>query len=204
MLRSLMMVAPKKRPPEVTTYTTSGAHTVPVPPGALLLTAECISSGGNTTLFLIGTYNGGGGGAFSKRIDYPMTGITSLGVRVGDASSDGEGMSYVTVPPSQVICSAAAVGADGRLGALASSGVGDVRYSGGDGSFAGGGQHGGGGGAANDGGQRRQRLRSLLRELRGPGLLNPEPAGSSMAAAGNVSINSGYGLRGWVKLTFTF
>jgi hypothetical protein len=201
MLRYSMMVKPQKRAPEVMTFTTSGAHNVPVPSGALLLTAECIASGGNTVEWAEPNYYGGGGGAYSKIIDYSLTGVTSFSVGVGDSTEYGSGYSTVSVSGGGAICHAAS--AQSQYGGLASNGIGDVRYSGGDGGVPTFGQNGGGGGAANDGGNGGN-ASGATPGAAGAGTAPSGAGGQLYGGGGQRGVNSGYGLRGWVKLTFTF
>ena len=145
------------------------------------------------------TFLGGGGGAYSKRIDYSVSGIPSLSVRVGDSNED----TGVSVGISATVICLASAPTNFAGGGSSSSGVGDVKFSGGGGGVGTGSFNGGGGGAANDGGNGGDAT-GATPGIAGAGTAPSGAGGQLYGGGGQRLINSGYGLRGWTKLTFTF
>lgn len=151
------------------TNTAATSWTVPSDWNSSNNTIEVIGGGAGGSLGLLAPefYSvGGGGGAYSKVTNVSLTGGVSVGIQVGDGGTAGSNGEDTWLCSSTSNCasiggSAVVVGAKagvltstGGTGGAAASGVGDVKYSGGNGAiaaatFAG---AGGGGGAAGPNG----------------------------------------------------
>ena len=107
-----------------------------VPSGVTSICAVCIGAGASG--FLTGIYTSGGGGALSYTNNIAVTPGEVLQVVAGSGGSGGEGggESYISRSGTTLILAAGGDDAyfSGSYGGLASSGVGAVRYSGGDGA----------------------------------------------------------------------
>jgi hypothetical protein len=146
------------------TFAADGTFTVP--DGVTALQLECYGAGafgGRSEDNRVGG-SGSGGGAYSKTLAAAVTPGSILSVLVpagGNITVGDPAPVQVVGPGAAVLCRAASgdtgIGlAAGGLGGRASDGIGDVRFSGGDGAeqnLAGtaGGGSGGGGGAGPDG-----------------------------------------------------
>lgn len=123
-----------------------------VPVGVTHVFVECWGAGNTATSFgatSVCRGNGGGGGAYSrKRVD--VTGVPDVDLAWGDGLADAQGPTTFGAGETYEV---KAAGHSGHLGALAADGIGDTKYSGGDGALApecgpGGAPGGGGGGGA--------------------------------------------------------
>jgi hypothetical protein len=146
------------------TFTADGTFAVPA--GVTALQLECYGAGafgGRSEDNRVGG-SGSGGGAYSKTLAAAVApgSVLSILVPAGGTASVGDPAPVQVVGPGAVVLCRAAGGdtglgfAAGGLGGRAADGVGDVRFSGGDGAgqnLAGtaGGGSGGGGGAGPDG-----------------------------------------------------
>jgi hypothetical protein len=106
-------------------FTATQTYTWTVPPGVGAVRARCFGGGG---------YDGGAGGGFAMKAIYDLTGVTSVAITVGTASTTSSFGSYVS-----------ATGGGNSGGTQGAGTGGDINYSGG----LGGGSSYGGGGVAN-------------------------------------------------------
>lgn len=129
-----------------TTYNTSGANTYNAPSGCTSVLAQVWGGGaGGAAGFASVGGAGGGGGGFSQSIVAVVGGNTyNLFVGAGGSSGAGAGQDSWFVDASTVM----AKGGSGTTGGAAASGIGDVKYSGGNAGGGGFAQWGGGGGGA--------------------------------------------------------
>lgn len=139
-------------------------------------------SGGDTST------GGGGGGAYSKKNSFTVSPGTGYTVSVGTAGAIGGNGSDTYFKDSSTVLAkggTGGTGAAGGTGGQSSSGVGDTKYSGGNGAF---GDQGGGGGSAgplgagSNGGI----------DAGGAGN-NSNTAGVGIGAAGNSNVEGGSG-----------
>ena len=123
----------------------------PVPPGVSTVCIVCVGAGGT------GSGPGGGGGALSYSNNVAVTAGETLTIVVGTNVSANGGDSYVNRSATTLVKAKGGLGGTLRSGGAASGGIGDVKYSGGNGGVgdaeAGGGAAGyaGNGGAADGG-----------------------------------------------------
>lgn len=101
--------------------TTTGTGTWTVPADCTSATIETIGGGATAT-----KYAGGGGGAYSKKNNLSLTPGESISFQVGGANQDTWFKSI-----SDVLAKCG----NGTSGGLAANGVGDVKYSGGNGHY---------------------------------------------------------------------
>ena len=130
--------------PTTDTYSTAGSFTWTAPANVTSVQAECWGGGGG------GSRDGGGGGAYSKKT-ISVTPGNNYTVRVaaaGVALTSGGGDSWFSTS-STVLAKGGELGNDGEttngLGGAAASGIGDVKYSGGNGALI---DNAGGGGSS--------------------------------------------------------
>jgi hypothetical protein len=103
---------------------------------------ECIGGGGKTYGNNFDAVGGGGGGAYSKKNNLILTPGASISYYVGASDEDSWFKSITDVLAKHGNYSSGSPGVGGQ----ASSGYGDVKYSGGNGGSGGGSNGGGGGG----------------------------------------------------------
>ena len=133
--------------------TTTGAGTWTVPAGVSSAIIECIGGGGTGNN---GT-GGGGGGAYSKKNSLALTSGASISYSVGAGGGEwSPGGDTWFKSTSDVLAKGGAMAYGnpakyGGGGGQASGGVGDVKYSGGNGGLGTNNYNGGGGGGAGGG-----------------------------------------------------
>ena len=136
-------------------YTTPGAYPWTVPSGVSSITVEVWGGGGKgATMTINGGGGGGGGGAYS-RVNISVTAGDAYYVTVGagatttaagsNSSFNRSGIVYVLAVGGNSVADNNSTGASGGA---ASSGTGDVKYSGGNGANGSGTTYGGGGGSS--------------------------------------------------------
>jgi hypothetical protein len=184
-----------------TEYTTIGQQTIGIPVGATSVTIECIASGFTAPFSNAEDPSGGAGGAYSKTINYSLAGLTALWLSV-PAGASGDAMVRANNSVGPIIC--LAKGGGSNQGGSAASGVGDVKFSGGN-TVSGGVVLGlAGGGAAGPNGPGGNCSGST------PGTAGGSPAGSGGTTGGGAGQNygggggcfAGLGAQGWIKLTW--
>lgn len=215
-------------------YTTAGTFNHTTGTGVTTIRARVWGAGGGGGNFSgIGGVTAGagaGGGAFSVTIDVPVSGGTTYtnGVRVGTGGGPqvAGGDSWFTIDgasPNNTSEGAMAKGGNGATtttrgtGGASGSGIGDTRFSGGNGGEESGGTGGGGaggagtGGAGNDGsGQTGGAARTIGGGEGGDGgatLNDGQPgvaAGGAGGGAGSVSGTAGTGAAGRVDIVEGF
>ncbi len=140
----------------VQTFNTPGTGTFTVPAGVTEITVEAWGGGGRggSRTSGSGQYGGGGGGAYSRQV-IAVTPGQAINYTVGAGSSGtGPGGASGAILNGNVFVAAAGGnsvpnnGTSGATGGAASAGIGDVRFSGGNGSNSFGGDNGGGGGSS--------------------------------------------------------
>ncbi len=202
------------------TATTTTTWSVPSDWNNASNTIEVIGGGGAGSIGLSGAgfySQGAGGGAYSKEINATLTGGSTVGIQVGDSGwtkEDGDDTwvcnstsNCASIAGSAVIVGAKAgrydTSAGFSAGGAAASGVGDVKYSGGDSyssdAFNGGGGGGGGAGGPNgdgaDGGTLGATSNGSGGGGAGGGSAGDSPA-SDGGAGGNNYLGSGGGTLG--------
>jgi parallel beta-helix repeat protein len=136
------------------TYNTAGTFTWIAPAGVSSVTVEVWGGGGEGgTRTFNGGSGGGGGGAYSRKASIPVTPGNSYSVVVGaGATTTASGGDSYFINNGTVLAkgggSVTNDNSNGAQGGQASAGVGDTKYSGGNGASAGSGRGGGGGSSA--------------------------------------------------------
>lgn len=163
--------------PFSTEYTTAQSTTVSKPAGATQVIIECIGGGGNGSSSK--ATGGGGGGAYSK-ITVALDGTyTGVWLQVGIAGGQSQIRKNSSLGTDLCKALAGADGSQGGQGGQSASGLGDVKFSGGNGAS---GNPRGGGGAAGPSGNGSNASGSTG----GAGGGSPAGSGGNADAAGNV------------------
>lgn len=123
------------------TFTANGTWSVPS--GVSEAFVECWGAGGGGST----NVGGGGGGAYSAKLVSGLSGNKSVVVGTSSANANGGDSSFDT---NVVLAKGGRSGANGGTGGQAGDGIGDTKYSGGNGAL-GTGERGGGGGAGSEG-----------------------------------------------------
>lgn len=182
----------------------TGTGTVAIPQGASSVTIELIGAGADGYWDGgDGMCRGGGGGAYSKKNTYSVNGLTGIYLDVGAGAT----VARINNLSGTVICSAAPGGYP--AGGLASYGVGDVTYSGGNGTPVLNGVTAGGGGAAGPNGNGGNAI-GATGGVSGGGAAGSGGDGSTYqpgnnyggGGGGNGYSGKGNGAQGWAKLTW--
>lgn len=180
--------------PFSTTYTTTGATTVPIPAGATKVTIELVGAGSTGFNFdqETGRSVGGGGGAFSKKIDLSLSGYSSIYLLIPNGNG-GPTVARQNSAGGTIVCQAAG-NSNSVGGGSTGNCIGDVAFNGGNGSSGTGSAGGGGAGPLGAGGS----ASGTTPGTNGGGTDGFSGNGGGVTLGGSVS----NGIRGWARLTW--
>lgn len=127
-------------------FQSAGADTWTCPANVYKVKAECWGGGGNGVNS--SGSGGGGGGGYSQLTAHPVNPGTTYNLTVGGVAGD---TNFDDAGTCLAKGGASGSGSSGGAGGAAGSGVGDIKYSGGDGGGSAANGGGGGGAAGPDG-----------------------------------------------------
>lgn len=203
-----------------TEYTTPGTQTISIPAGASSVTVECIAAGAAANCQRVTVEDpyqaaGGAGGAYSKKNTYSVASLSGIYISVPAAAVAASGQDAFARENNSggtEICVAKGATRSSSAGAVsqggqAGSGVGDVKYSGGNGATGSNTQ--GGGGAAGPSGNGSNGTSGSGGASGGspagnggsPGDNNGNNYGGGAGADDSPTTNAN-GAQGWIKLTW--